>query len=152
MDEKFEIRDKRRVDVEGNVKEKAAPEEQKTEAMEKEKKAPAGEKREAQPEQAKREARTEELFMQFLMNLSAMAYMALGLGEVATKPNLPEAKYIIDVLGILEKKTEGNLSREEEQALKGLLYELRMNFSKVAAGGHAAGPGGQGLKSHPKSV
>jgi len=140
MDEKFEIRDKRRVDEEGNVKEKSAEA-----APNKSRSAEAAKKNERAPEsEAPRKERrpgpeSEELFIPFLMNLSAMAYMAMGLGEVPTKPNLPEARYIIDVLGVLERKTEGNLSREEEKALKGLLYELRMNFAKVAAGAAAKG-------------
>jgi hypothetical protein len=41
---------------------------------------------------------------------------------------LPQAKYNIDLLGILREKTRGNLSQEEEQALEGILYELRMNY------------------------
>jgi len=142
MDEKFEIRDKRRIDDEGNVKEKSAgparPE------QERKKKDETTAKRAPGPEAPRREKpaaepRTEEALVTFLMNLSAMAYMAMGLGEVPTKPNLAEARYIIDVLGVLEKKTAGNLSGEEERALKGLLYELRMNFAKAASGAGAKG-------------
>lgn len=139
MDDKFEVRDKRRVDTEGNVKEGTAT--PKKEAARKEEppraKEEARKEKKAPEPQPGREPSGEELLIPFLMNLSAMAYMAMGLGEVPTKPNLPEAKYIIDVIGALERKMKGNLTREEENSLKSLLYELRMNFAKLAAQGSA---------------
>lgn len=136
MEDKFEIRDKRRVDTEGNVKQGAAPSA---------KEAVRTEERPKPKEEAPREKKTpetpqpvgEELLVPFLMNISAMAYMAMGLGETPTQPNLPEAKYIIDVIGALEKKMKGNLTREEENAIKSILYELRMNFAKAASHGSA---------------
>jgi hypothetical protein len=80
----------------------------------------------------KKNNRTDPRFIPFIMNISAMAYMAMGLGEVATEPNLPEAKYIIESLDAIAKKTAGNLSGEEEKALKSVLYELKMNYAKVS--------------------
>ncbi len=38
------------------------------------------------------------------------------------------ARHTIDILSMLEEKTKGNLSREEEQLLGSVLYELRMKF------------------------
>ena len=73
-------------------------------------------------------------FLPFVVNLAAMAYMALGLGETPAEPNLPEAKYIVDSLDMLSVKTKGNLTPEEENGLKGIIYELKLNFSRVAAG------------------
>ncbi len=73
-------------------------------------------------------------FLSFVVNLAGMVYMTLGLGEIPTEPNLPEAKYIIDSLDMLKEKTKGNLSPEEEKGMAGLLYELKVNFSKVASG------------------
>ena len=35
---------------------------------------------------------------------------------------------MIDILGMLEKKTEGNLSPEESRLVHDILYELRMKF------------------------
>ncbi len=72
-----------------------------------------------------------------MVNLAGMAYMTMGLGEVPTEPNLPEAKYIIDSMDMLKEKTSGNLSAEEEKSLSVLLYELKVNFSKVASGKRA---------------
>ncbi|MDA8168805.1 MAG: DUF1844 domain-containing protein [Nitrospiraceae bacterium] len=125
MEERFEIRDKRRLDAEGNVKgqqpqsqPKAAPEEKAV------RQGPA--------------ASGPSIFVPFLMNIAGMAYMAMGLGEMPAEPNLPEARYIIDAIAMLEEKTKGNLTPEEDKALKELLYELRMNFAKVVS---AAGKG-----------
>jgi len=42
--------------------------------------------------------------------------------------DLGAAKYNIDILGILAEKTKGNLTKEEEQAMTGLLSELRMRY------------------------
>ncbi len=38
------------------------------------------------------------------------------------------AKYQIDMLGVLQTKTEGNLDEEEKKLLEQALYELRMHF------------------------
>lgn len=41
------------------------------------------------------------------------------------------AKLYIDFLGILEEKTKGNLTEEEDQTLRGMASELRMAFVEV---------------------
>lgn len=41
------------------------------------------------------------------------------------------AQHHIDMLGVLEEKTKGNLDEEEEKLLSGALHELRMNFLQV---------------------
>ncbi len=48
-------------------------------------------------------------------------------GEPA-RLDLPAAKQIIDILGVLEKKTEGNLDNSEQKLLNGLICELRIKF------------------------
>ena len=42
--------------------------------------------------------------------------------------DLDAAKQIVDILGVLEEKTRGNLDNSEEQLLKSLLYDLRVKF------------------------
>ncbi|MDR2368082.1 MAG: DUF1844 domain-containing protein [Deltaproteobacteria bacterium] len=42
--------------------------------------------------------------------------------------DLPQAKHAIDLLGVLEEKTRGNLDETEEQLLKTLLYDLRIKY------------------------
>ena len=74
----------------------------------------------------------------FLSSLSMQALIALG--EVphpqsnSRQTDLEQARYLIDILGMLQAKTKGNLEPGEEQALEGILYELRTKYV-VKAGG-----------------
>jgi len=56
-----------------------------------------------------------------------------GTGQLAP-PNLEAARQMIDILGLLEEKTRGNLSAEERQLLEQGLYELRLRFVEVQNG------------------
>jgi hypothetical protein len=49
-------------------------------------------------------------------------------GEDAREVDLNMARHTIDVLVMLEEKTRGNLSDDEEKLLKHVLYDLRMKF------------------------
>jgi hypothetical protein len=40
------------------------------------------------------------------------------------------AKQTIDILSMLQEKTTGNLSEEEENLLKNILYDLRIMYVK----------------------
>lgn len=46
--------------------------------------------------------------------------------------DLDVARLQIDLLGVLEEKTRGNLSQDETTRLATLLYELRMRFVSIA--------------------
>lgn len=46
--------------------------------------------------------------------------------------HLELARHHIDMLGVLENKTKGNLTDEEQQLLKTSLYELRSRYVQVA--------------------
>ncbi len=71
-------------------------------------------------------------FINFLMSIASNAASALGMmehpvtGERAV--DLELGKHWIDILGMLEEKTRGNLHPKEEQIFKGLLSDLRMQF------------------------
>src|SRR5215813_9011066 len=69
-------------------------------------------------------------FINFAMSLASNAAAALGMMEhpVTHKRDvdLQLAKHWIDVLGMLQEKTRGNLSREEAEILEGWLADLRM--------------------------
>lgn len=73
-------------------------------------------------------------FSMFIFSLNSSALVQLGLLEdPATgqkSKNLPLAKQTIDILGMLEEKTRGNLTKDEEGLLKHLLYDLRMLYVK----------------------
>jgi hypothetical protein len=47
--------------------------------------------------------------------------------------NLDMAKHQIDIMGILEEKTRGNLSEDEQKLLDTALYEARMRYVSVAS-------------------
>ena len=47
--------------------------------------------------------------------------------------NLDMAKHQIDILGVLEEKTRGNLTPEEKSLLDTALYETRMRYVSVAS-------------------
>jgi len=68
-------------------------------------------------------------FKFFVTTLSLQATIFLGqIANPATQQieeDLPQAKFIIDTLGMLQEKTKGNLSKEEGDLLENLLYELR---------------------------
>ena len=40
---------------------------------------------------------------------------------------------MIEILGLLDEKTRGNLTAEERQMLEQVLYELRMRFVEASA-------------------
>ncbi|MCG8416379.1 MAG: DUF1844 domain-containing protein [Proteobacteria bacterium] len=71
-------------------------------------------------------------FATFVMSLGSSAMINLGKipppGSDATQVDLPAAKQIIDILGILEEKTRGNLDESEQKLLCSLLYDLRVHY------------------------
>lgn len=74
-------------------------------------------------------------FATFVMGLTTQALMHLG--EIAdhgqpSARDLPAAKQMIDLLGILREKTRGNLDPDEDQLLASMLYDLRMRYVEVA--------------------
>ena len=73
-------------------------------------------------------------FATFVVSLNASALMNLGAIEDPTTgetgKNLPMAKQTIDILSLLEEKTAGNLSKDEENLLKSILYDLRIIYVK----------------------
>jgi|SRR5579862_4500110 len=89
----------------------------------------------ARPEERKTETPVEfpdATFEALLGMLSTQAMVALGLlPNPATRKvekQLPLARYFIDLIAVLEKKTAGNLAGEEAAALDEALHSLRMTF------------------------
>ena len=54
--------------------------------------------------------------------------------------NLPQAKEIIDILSLLETKTKGNLTADEQSVLTDMLYALRMKFVELTSAGSGSSP------------
>jgi hypothetical protein len=75
-------------------------------------------------------------FTTFILSLSHSALMHLGeaphpeTGEI--EKNLPLARQTIDLVGMLEEKTRGNLSGEEERLVAQILFDLRMRFVELS--------------------
>lgn len=82
-------------------------------------------------------------FSTFIMSLASSALVNLGKLSApeggAPAKDLPAAKQIIDILGVLHEKTEGNLDDSEQKLLASLLYDLRVQY--VDACGEACGAG-----------
>ena len=91
-----------------------------------------------QPRAESDQGAPEARFDLFLSGLAMEALIALGdMAHPTTRKqtaNLPQAKYLIDLLGLLEEKTKGNLIAEEERLLKDALYQLRMRYLAKAGG------------------
>lgn len=51
----------------------------------------------------------------------------------AVQEGLSGARQIVDILGVLETKTAGNLTNEEQQLLSSVLTELRIGYARVSA-------------------
>jgi Domain of unknown function (DUF1844) len=78
------------------------------------------------------DARDPASFMNFLMMLAQNAASTLGMVEHPVTHqrdvDVEAGKHWIDVLGMLQKKTDGNLTPQEKRMLEGLLADLRMQY------------------------
>jgi hypothetical protein len=104
-----------------------------------------GETSQARPEAARTQATTQTQsrpqsapppeainFSSFLISLGTQAFMHLGdIPNPVTnqrEKDVAGAKQMIDLLGLLQVKTKGNLTNEEERLLQQLLFDLRMRY------------------------
>lgn len=74
------------------------------------------------PPKEKAAAPEEASFALFSSTLAYQVFESLEKGE------MDQAKYLIDILGILKEKTKGNLSPEEDALLEQVLYEARIKY------------------------
>jgi hypothetical protein len=84
-------------------------------------------------------------FSSFVFSLGTSALMLMG-EQLAPQQerapvNLPQAKEIIDILSVLEGKTKGNLTADEQSVLTDMLYALRMKYVSLAT--PSGKPGGK---------
>jgi hypothetical protein len=95
--------------------------------------APQGESTATPPDEPLPPASLESL----VSMLVTQALAALGQIPMGEKQEpvlmLDHAKYTIDLLGVLEQKTAGNLSATESQMLGNVLHELRMVYMALQA-------------------
>lgn len=78
------------------------------------------------------EARDPASFVSFVMSIASNAASSLGMMEHPVthqrEVDVELGKHWIDVLGMIEKKTAGNLTSQEKRMLEGLLADLRMQY------------------------
>jgi hypothetical protein len=88
-----------------------------------------------EPEQAGSMPFPEANLLTLMFSLYTHTQICLGVlpDPVTQQPqkDLPQAKYNIDLLEVLQQKTRGNLTNEEEQTLESILYDVRMAFVAV---------------------
>ncbi|MDR1871048.1 MAG: DUF1844 domain-containing protein [Deltaproteobacteria bacterium] len=138
MSDDINVQDRRLFNKDGEVNENAAPKSEPEKAPEK--------TAEKAPDQVKDKA--EETLdvgsmpvslAALFLDLATHAFTQMGEkgpdGKVPEgAPNLPVAKHLIDLLGLLELKTRGNLDPEEEALLKALLYDVRLKYVSLTSG------------------
>jgi hypothetical protein len=77
-------------------------------------------------------------FLFLVESILMQAQMQLGLlnfgdeKDEKPEPNLGLARHSIDLLGMLQEKTRGNLTTEEQRLLENGLTELRFRYVQVA--------------------
>jgi hypothetical protein len=80
-------------------------------------------------------------FSSFVFSLGASALMAMGGAQMPGLPSvqgsarpvdLAQARELINLLGLLEEKTKGNLTPEESELLQQTLYSLRTEFIQAS--------------------
>jgi hypothetical protein len=139
----FVVKDRRRFSQESQEGE-AKEDQKKTEAAQVDESQSSPSVEESLESEARKKAPTEEEqeqtllpeinFSTFVVSLNASALLHLGAIEDPatgkTSKNLPMAKQTIDILCMLERKTAGNLTKDEENLLKNILYDLRIIYVK----------------------
>lgn len=121
----FKVTDHRAFTAEGDPKESVDSKDSATE--------PAPSSTRARPDEPPSESSPPPIdFASFLLSLGTNGMIHLGeIPDPATgqkAENLEGARHTIDLLAMLQKKTEGNLTPDESHLFNQLLYELRMKF------------------------
>lgn len=131
----FVVKDRRTFTEEGEVraKEDAERKTEKTAGAQAEVKEATEETK--GPEGAAEDTSLPEIgFSQFIFSLSTSALYHFGdfLDPVTkkTERNLAAAKQTIDLIAMLQKKTQGNLDDQEKSLIDAILFDLRMRFVK----------------------
>lgn len=142
----FKVEDRRRFSAEGELKpEHRADEERSQTSASPEAAAQPPRTSTAEPKAAPGDTAThtggsgptpEISFGTFVVGLSTQALMHLGEipdpqgGRMA--PDLPAAQQLIDIIGMLQEKTRGNLDHDEQALLDAVLFDLRMKYVERA--------------------
>ncbi|MCU1238887.1 MAG: hypothetical protein JWP63_6854 [Candidatus Solibacter sp.] len=76
-------------------------------------------------------------FAFIVLSMRAQCEMQLGLmhfgaADEKPEPNLDLARHTIDLMAILQEKTKGNLSLEEQRMLENSVTELRFRYVQIS--------------------
>jgi hypothetical protein len=127
---KEEKKDDKKIIIDEDWKQQAQKEKEILAAQEK------AEKEKAPRDKSRRGPLPEGDFAALISMLVTQALFALGLlqveGQEEKEPDLEMAKYSIDMLETIEKKTKGNLTEEEKKVLENTLGQVRIAYVKVA--------------------
>jgi len=81
-------------------------------------------------------------FAQFISGLATQVLITLGEMENPVtgqrQTDLAQAQHTIDLLELLQEKTKGNLTPQEENFVSNALHDLRLRYVRAATGGGAA--------------
>jgi len=127
--EGFKVTDKRRFNTEGEALRKEA---------EPEKENKQGESVAGEPEtEAVRSKSLPPMdFGSFILSLAETALFHLGLikipGSDEPRKDIQAARQTIDLLALLEEKTRGNLTENEQKIMAETLFQLRMAFVQAS--------------------
>ena len=76
-------------------------------------------------------------FVNFIMSIASNAASSLGMMEHPVthkrEVDIELGKHWIDILGMIQKKTRGNLAPQEQEMLEGLLADLRMQYVSLTS-------------------
>ena len=130
----FVIKDRRVFGEKEAEEEEKEKKEEKAESTE-DQEQPQEQEEEPVPEAEEEAAQLPEInFQTFVFSLNASALVQLGVMDDPAsgrkEKNLSLAKQTIDILSMLQEKTEGNLTGDEENLLKNILYDLRIRYVK----------------------
>lgn len=132
----FKVRDRRRFTTEGKAKEAAEEPEKQTDRQ-----TAAEDRTEPRSEQARPEGKAEPRpprpldFSTFVLSLANQALFQLGLvrePDSESQKDLQGARQTIDLIALLEEKTRGNLTDQEQKIITETLFQLRMAFVEVS--------------------
>lgn len=129
----FVIKDRRAFDEKGEAREtqQQAPSAPEQERREEPQPGPGPE-----DTRHRREEMPPITFTDFIVSLSSSVIYHFGdIPDPVTRKaekNLIAAKQTIDILGIIEQKTKGNLDENEKRLMDAILFELRMRYVKEA--------------------
>lgn len=152
----FKVVDKRRFTAEGHTRADAPPDEPRKPVVIGQA-APQAPQQKVPPQpqpqgsgdprrapQARQEPKSGIDFISFIASLATNAMAAMGALPEAQARGMPVnpqlAREYIEIIAMLQERTQGNLSREEDAALQRLLSDLRLTFVEATQGAAKAAP------------